>query len=786
VSENGSVEHALAALLRGVGEFGYRSGSGSAPLESLERFLKDQLPWLSANPRGADVIRIALSSYRSDSTGGRLLAAIWDAASSAGAAVERMRAPLSMVFNPTGPYQAQLAPIAWQPDKIFPTDGTGQSQSVAELFTAFSQALGQFRGGELPALAQTVLTALETYAWSVPATGFSDVSIFEFSRSVAAIVGTIGAGAQAVEQLDYLNTPLLLALGDLGGIQTFLYAIVTSKAARMLRGRSLGLQLIADAIANRLLARFDLPVTSLLYSGGGKFWLLMPAAAEAQLEPFSQQIDLELCQSFASRLSFGIGWTLTTARELIKATSRVWHRATEDLSRRRERRFSTLLTTSYEQVFDPFGGEQACKVCGMPSTQLAPLSSEDDDRERLACPACRDFVELGRRATATEIIVRQPRDIGSAGQPLFRYSPPVSTDDYVLYGEGPPSGALPQATVLWVNRPPVQLQGPCGHAIWLAGLNRALSDNGEALDFDELARRSQGIKRLGILRMDVDSLGRIFREGLGDDASLARVAALSRHLSYFFGGYLSHLLSQAPDTCRDKLQRQAQDTYRDKLQVIYAGGDDVFIVGAWSKIPLIAERIRADFARFTGNNPVWGISAGVEIVPARFPIAAAAQRAGEAEERAKRFRRFRSDLAARDKDAICLFDEVLDWHDFAALKQCRDRLQELFGGTEPLLPRATLRTLHAIACAAREAKVFGEVYTALEAAAAVRRGKWAWLAAYAVARAVGPPEARKKLHELYDALAHCRLNGITATEPILKLLKPAAEWVDLLNRERST
>jgi len=113
--------------------------------------------------------------------------------------------------------------------------------------------------------------------------------------------------------------------------------------------------------------------------------------------------------------------------------------------------------------------------------------------------------------------------------------------------------------------------------MWLAGLNRAVDKKGDPLDFDQLAESSEGINRLGILRMDVDSLGRTLREGLVDRANLARIAALSRHLSYFFGGYLSSLLSR--------------DEYAEKLQIIYSGGDDVFIVGAWLEIPLIADGI---------------------------------------------------------------------------------------------------------------------------------------------------------------------------------------------------
>jgi CRISPR-associated protein Csm1 len=563
----------------------------------------------------------------------------------------------------------------------------------------------------------------------------------------------------------------MLAVGDLGGIQRFLYGVVASKAARMLRGRSLGLQLIADAIASRILNHFQLPITNLLYSGGGKLWLLMPAAAQAELLMLAEKIDLELNQCFASRLSFGIGCAIVTMVELSSATSQVWQRATGDLARRHKRRFSQIMRVNYEDVFEPFGADEACRVCGVLSDNLRPLSRDEDDDERRACASCRDFVKLGGCATRTEVILRLPRDALVPTSPLFRYRPEIGNEDYLLYEREPITIPAPAGTtVMWLNSAPKTWGGQCAHVIWLAGLNRAVGKKGEPLDFDELAKNSEGINRLGILRMDVDSLGRIFRQGFGERASLARIAALSRHLSYFFGGYLSSLLRR--------------DEYAEKLQIIYSGGDDVFIVGAWSEIPLIAERIRHDFGRFTGGNPAWGISAGIDIMPASFPIAAAAKRAEEAEARAKQFQRPPAGETRRDKDAICLFDDVFDWDDFGGLRAARDRLGELFGGAHPPLPRATLRTLHGIACEARDAGIFGDEYRLEEASWAVRRGQWAWQAAYAIARASGPREARQKLYELYDALAKHQWNGIKATQPILRLLKPAAEWVDLLNHER--
>ncbi|MDW8101235.1 MAG: hypothetical protein RML36_17335, partial [Anaerolineae bacterium] len=53
--------------------------------------------------------------------------------------------------------------------------------------------------------------------------------------------------------------------------------------------------------------------------------------------------------------------------------------------------------------------------------------------------------------------------------------------------------------------------------------------------------QSKGIQRLGVLRMDVDNLGKLFAEGFGENATLSRVAALSFAISLFFEGWVEVL-----------------------------------------------------------------------------------------------------------------------------------------------------------------------------------------------------------------------------------------------------
>lgn len=85
------------------------------------------------------------------------------------------------------------------------------------------------------------------------------------------------------------------------------------------------------------------------------------------------------------------------------------------------------------------------------------------------------------------------------------------------------------------------------------------------------------------------------------------------------------------------------------VTVVYSGGDDVFLVGAWNDTIAAAVRIRDAFAQFSCN--ALTISAGIDIEDERFPIRLSAAKAGALEDRAKE---------EPDKDSVALFDPDLE------------------------------------------------------------------------------------------------------------------------------
>ena len=181
----------------------------------------------------------------------------------------------------------------------------------------------------------------------------------------------------------------------------------------------------------------------------------------------------------------------------------------------------------------------------------------------------------------------------------------------------------------------------------------------QVLEFAEIARQSAGAEYLAALKMDVDNFTSIFAEGLVRGAtSLAHRMTLSRSFSYFFLGYVNAIARRYPliDPTGSVIEDSA------KLYTVFAGGDDLFLLGPWNVVIDAAWHMRQDFMHYTGNRDNLTISAGVTYCKPTFPIRRFTDLTDEAIGAAKAFKEETQDNKIHDaKDALSLFGEVLHW-----------------------------------------------------------------------------------------------------------------------------
>nr|MDQ2695831.1 hypothetical protein [Pseudomonadota bacterium] len=104
--------------------------------------------------------------------------------------------------------------------------------------------------------------------------------------------------------------------------------------------------------------------------------------------------------------------------------------------------------------------------------------------------------------------------------------------------------------------------------------------------------------RPAVLQAGVDNLELVFGYGLADPArnTLARRAALSRHLDLFFTAWLPALL---------------RDHY-PAVAIAQAGGGGLRLTGPWRPVLDLLPELNEQFRRYTGNNPSLTLSAAVD------------------------------------------------------------------------------------------------------------------------------------------------------------------------------
>lgn len=640
-----------------------------------------------------------------------------------------------------------LAPLELRREVLFPKterlSGQDARDAYLRLWQGFEAEFAALRQDDFDTFLEGLYHLMQRFCWCVPSAAYRqppDVSLFDHSRltcAVAACLHLQGLSDADLEELlawppreEARRRPILVLVGgDLSGLQRFLYTLAAGRAARTLRGRSFYLQLLAESAARFLLDRLGLSTPNLLYAGGGRFYLLAPATAASTLEEAAGELEARMLDLHGGELGLAVGHAALAAEDFEgERFAGKWAEVGASIGSAKNRRFGRVLRRAYDALFAPtgIGGEGArCEAC---HAEIAETDAVRADEPR--CPTCRGMEELG------EQVARASRAPGvTLSLSYKRPDRPGSGWQEGLWRLGTwwEFGALDGSLRYALNDADFTRAGADGFRWMPAVIPWTRRDgHGGVKEFGEIARDAIGVERLGILRMDVDNLGRLFAHGLGNAATASRVAALSSALRLFFEGWVNRVCSEVEND-----PRMVPDGMRPRSDLfygVYSGGDDLFIVGAWDRMPLLARRIRSDLAEFAVGNPAVGISAGIALVDAHAPLYQSADDAHWAlEDGAKEHRR----KDGRAKDAISFMGETLGWEEMDALLPRVESLAQLVGSGPggSRVPKSLLSMLSALS------EMYRREARRLETAGAARSGKprygrWTWLAVYGLARAV--------------------------------------------------
>lgn len=645
-----------------------------------------------------------------------------------------------------------LASLHSNLSSLFPSDSVEVSPSnYAQLWSQFTDEarllVQNFRSSEPTLLIEPFQSLLQKYTTFIPASAYKDqpdISLFHHLKSTAALAACLAALDLPLEVLQqvydafcqpYGDASILsrsvayLVVGDFSGIQDFIYSITSHKALRSLRGRSLTVQLLSEAVANKILTEFALPSTNLLQAAGGHFYLLIPAFDDApsRLQNLRHQIDHQILELFQGRLSLVLAYVSCSFADFQKASfGKTWSDLGISAARQKRRPSSTFLSdpSSLSSLLGPFDEKYAnhCRTCG---NEVDPGSPEPD-----FCLLCHDFFQIAQELATAKFIVH-PSSFSSENRPVLRLFSHLSFPIQFRDSDNlpPHSSGYTLNSLDFISEKNLILKG-----------FRFLSKATPRDTLGDLANSAQGLKRWGVLRADVDHLGDIFRSGLGSDKTLSRLATLSGLLALFFSAHIDSIAEEEP--------------FRGKVYTVYSGGDDLFIIAPWDLLPPLAARIYSDFRKFTSNR--LSLSAAIFIAPSpKFPIYQAASDAGLALQSAKD--------AGRNR--LTLFDRPIPWDQLQKLSSIKDILLALLHPTNPRkpAPRSLLSTLYSIYDLKIQSHQKGDIFPI-------------WRLFYSLKRL----EDRRP--ELKPDLENLR-NEVVSGTTLIDNLDIAVRWADYLTRK---
>ena len=702
----------------------------------------------------------------------------------------------SKMGNGTPPYYLPLRPLEVKKGILFPRQEADPrpEESYVRLWNGFVQEVSAVRGlhrADFGAFINTLHHILYKYTWSVPSAGYGSASLFDHLRMTCAIALALYKSGISESDVDLLlkddktlrtQQPILsIICGDLCGIEAFVYNMTSAAEASVLRGRSFYLGLLIETATHWLLQQLGLYTTNLIYVGGGRFYLLAPHMNIESLHSLSRHLSQALLKHHYGELNLAMACKDLHASDFDHIPAFISSLESR-LADVKQRPFEELpLNELYQSLFRPQGIVEPtpiCTVCGAEGARHKLTAVG-----KMECDLCHSFRSLEKQLAAASYMLIAPRDRGlpdtqlDAWQSLFCFDlgyivkliDEPQQADLIRIGHG--------ATLLRLNSTDFLLP-PVLNAAKYVKSSPALgfrflpwasphvdSSLPPAVIFNDMAQQSEGAPLLGILRMDMDDTKWLLRSGLNGGTSISELCTMTSTLLLFFKAWLCALCAEW-DTRVEKHGR--------RVSIIYAGGDDLFVISGWSDTPELASTIQRDFTEFTCYNPAVHICAGTAVDSSYSPICQLAETAGlSLYGRAKML---------PGKNAFDFLSHTFEWTNFHKVAEWHNILHNTVANSEGIgSGKAPLDLLHLIMRLYFDYLENQKQQTErrLFHGPTVYYGPWMWRAAYHLSRMMETSEGqtRTELARIREALIHPE--QLSSELPKLAL---AARWVELLTR----
>jgi len=578
------------------------------------------------------------------------------------------------------------------------------------------------------------------YTFFVPAARVGkvipDVSLYHHSKTTAAMATALylyhlKTDTLNEQEIKKNGNKFLIIAGDFFGIQKFIFAHAGEEShhrSKILRGRSFAISLFCELAADLLCYELELSPYSVLLNSAGKFYILAPnleKATQKRVLKVEAKINDWLIANSYGETTLGLSFTEASPEDF-KANNFTgfWQKVQENLASKKASQFDPARYCGvFNSYLDKFNNQLSSPLCPLCGKRPACADVENDpliysNTQGSACKWCRDHIMLGTNLVKNErIAILHKIDKSELASPGKYLVEPIFGEYQVVFVQGKMTNFAQNGTLrkLWqVDTTP---EGEIPEEVTFVPLNGYVPVYTEDDQYDDrlveckkdpqtteelieaIRERSPkllahlalsslknrddkwwGVDALGVLKADVDDLGLLFSCGLPPERfTISRLYALSSTFNNFFALYLPYAL---------RTNKEFNSTY-----TVFAGGDDLFLLGPWDKIINLAQFLAKKFKDYVCENPKIHFSAGISLVKANMPIDLIAKRTEENLEQAK----------DSGKNRITVFNRSLNWDCFNELFNLTTEFENLL--TTNCLTKSTLYRLNDLIAMAEKEKL---------------------------------------------------------------------------------
>jgi CRISPR-associated protein Csm1 len=539
-------------------------------------------------------------------------------------------------------------PAALSSTITFPEQGKTEILKVTKdkILSEINQSYNGFSLSYLGSLSTNqLLFLLEKFGCNIPVDDAGITSVFD-SYKIKAAKEVIKTNRNALAH----EGNLLINI-DLSGIQSYIYTIASGGALKNLRSRSFFIELLSNHIIYKVLNAFNLHLANLLINGGGSVCIISscPDNYKKMLDDINYGLNKWLLHEFNGTLYATFAEVRCSDAEIDGNVQDLF----SELSRRafveKSRKFSDIMRKgefSFCEKQDP--KYIGCEVCHRddPSSDHIRVSKNVD---RFRCFLCNKLVELGNRVPKIKFIYGS-EEVGKClniEDSFYLLSEEkrdqkclwIMFQDDARFIEDISSSAVPMLARTYTKTNgdlPSDIRDKIKNKVGILREQlvqatdeeekQELKEEIESLEgenvatLEYIAQSAEGAKLIGALRMDADNIGKILDDGFYGKSTLENLSSFSRNLNYFFRLHLWSLCKGDLGREDKKAVSPTESAKGRNVHVIYSGGDDLFVLGAWSDAIELAVTIGQAFKRYTCDNIDIGLSGGLTLHDHKFPV----------------------------------------------------------------------------------------------------------------------------------------------------------------------